>query len=429
MWLASHIGQGKDPVFRQITLRNYRTHRRTSITLHPITLLIGNNSSGKSNILQGIRHLSHLVRRSDPCRSRADSARVRAGPDYFRHRYRLAEDNDPTAWSVSWHGSTSSVDYELELLKLSPSSNFIRCRERIEIQTGSGSAIEIDSGFKEDSNRLELRTSLENSSELPTGVKTVCREFFGSLGGAFSYHLQPSFLNGASKGDFTIASIDNCERVWIPSAIGYEGGRFQELIFHARESEERVFSRFVALVRRFNDDFHSVRLNDKNVPIWEFDLGSPRTDRPVEEFTPDLLSDGFLKAAAVALIVSAESPPSIVMLEEIENGVNPGNISEIMHWLWQAASAHPADGKSQFILTSHSPSILREFSENLENVYTLRLDKKTYQSDVRNLNTSLETLVGIGTIDGTVIEDDQGKRIVEIPPYQLTDLWYSGTIG
>ena len=416
-------------MFHQITLRNYRTHRKTSISLHPVTLLIGNNGSGKSNILQGIRHLSHLVRRSDPRLSRSDSARVKAGADYFRHRYRMADDKEPMAWTVSWHGGTSSVDYELELLQSRPSGNFIRCRERIVLLTERGVTLEFNTGFKEDSNRLEMRTFLENNADLPKDVKSVCRDFFGSLGGAFSYHLQPSFLNRASKNDLAITPGEQRERVWIPSAIGYEGGRFQELIFHAKEREERVFSRFVALVRRFNDDFHSVRLNDKNVPIWEFDLGSPRTDRPVEEFTPDLLSDGFLKAAAVALIVSAESPPSMIMLEEIENGINPGNIREIMHWLWQAASTQPADGKSQFILTSHSPSVLREFSENLENVYTFRLDKKSHQSDVRNLNTALETLVGIGTIDGTVIEDGQGKRIVEIPPYQLTDLWYSGTIG
>lgn len=51
-------------MFTQITLGNYRTHRSTTIDLYPVTLLIGNNNSGKSNLLAGIRHFSQLIRRS-----------------------------------------------------------------------------------------------------------------------------------------------------------------------------------------------------------------------------------------------------------------------------------------------------------------------------------------------------------------------------
>ena len=333
------------------------------------------------------------------------------------------------AWSVKWKGRGYNVCYELGLLLTGRSRDFIRCRERITLQKGNDAPIDFPSGFERESNRLELRTRIDDGDRLSNEARRVCREFFSKLGGAFAYQLQPSFLNKGSEGGSTIAPYGKNERVRIPSAIGFEGGNFQRLLFYVREREERVFSRFVALVRRFSGDFHSVRLSDRGFPIWEFDLGSQRTDRPVEEFAPELLSDGFLKAAAIALIVSAELPPSIVMLEEIENGINPGNISEIMHWLWQAASTQPADGKSQFILTSHSPSVLRQFSSNLQNVYSLRLDRKSYQSDVRNLNTSLEAMVGIGAIDGTVTDAANGEKIVEIPPYQLTDLWYSGTIG
>lgn len=190
-----------------------------------------------------------------------------------------------------------------------------------------------------------------------------------------------------------------------------------------------MYSRFVALMRRFNDTFHGIRLNEKSQPIWEFDLGRRTTDRLLDEFPPNVLSDGFIKAVAIALLVSLRRPPSLILLEEIENGINPGNIQEIMTWIWQATSPSQEDNPSQFILTSHSPSVLREFYDRLSNVYTFRLDKRRFQSDVRNLNTSLETLVGIGAVDGEIIEDETGDRIIKVPKYQLTELWYSGTIG
>jgi predicted ATPase len=148
------------------------------------------------------------------------------------------------------------------------------------------------------------------------------------------------------------------------------------------------------------------------------------------EFYPDDVSDGFMKAAAISLLASLDRPPTLILLEEIENGVNPGNIQELMHWIWQMTSPTSEGFTSQFIITSHSPSVLREFHEHLDHVYTVRLEKRSRTSDVRNLNTSLDTLVGIGTVEGEIIEDEiTGKRTVEIPKYQLAELWYSGTIG
>lgn len=63
-------------------------------------------------------------------------------------------------------------------------------------------------------------------------------------------------------------------------------------------------------------------------------------------------------------------------------------------------------------------------------MYTFRIDKRSFQSDVRNLNDALDMLVGIGTLEGEIIDDEvTGKRRVKIPKYKLAELWYSGIIG
>ena len=140
------------------------------------------------------------------------------------------------------------------------------------------------------------------------------------------------------------------------------------------------------------------------------------------------MSDGLVKAGVISLLTSLPHPPAMVLLEEIENGINPGNIQEFTRWIWQASSPSGRDRATQFILTSHSPSVLREFSDYLDHVYTVRLDKHSFASDVRNLNVALDSLVGIGAVDGELEEKD-GQRLVRIAPYRLTELWYSGTIG
>ena len=53
-------------MFKQVTLENFRTHKSTTIELYPVTLLIGNNNSGKTNLLAGIQHFSNLVKKGNP---------------------------------------------------------------------------------------------------------------------------------------------------------------------------------------------------------------------------------------------------------------------------------------------------------------------------------------------------------------------------
>ena len=56
-------------------------------------------------------------------------------------------------------------------------------------------------------------------------------------------------------------------------------------------------------------------------------------------------------------------------------------------------------------MTSHSPSVLREFADNLEEAYAVRLQPKGYMSVVTNLNTSLASLVDLGAVDGYTEKD------------------------
>ena len=50
-------------MFKKITLKNYRTHVDTTFELQEITLLMGSNNAGKSNLLMGIQHFSQLTYR------------------------------------------------------------------------------------------------------------------------------------------------------------------------------------------------------------------------------------------------------------------------------------------------------------------------------------------------------------------------------
>jgi len=429
-------------VFQEIRLRNYRTHRDTRVKFGAISLLIGNNNSGKTNLLAGIRHFSQLVARARPVREQdreeatlddaekqsLERARLRPG-DLFPHRYRLAGKDEPIGFECRWSCGSGTVEYLVELYEHPRVENAAACRERVKFRCGErGPWNEVGIGWDSVVNALELRTTVAESKRLSDEEKRLCAWFFGDMAQAFAYHLQPSFLKGDAKTSWPTVKP---ERLVIASQLGYEGANLQEILLYAPETDERTFQRFIASLRRFDPSFHGIRRDQRRGQVvWEFDLGHDIPGR-LDEFPPAAVSDGLMKAAAVALLTAVPHPPALILIEEIENGVNPGNIHEFMGWLWQAAGSPNSDGRgyaTQFVLTSHSPSVLREFSENLDQVYTIRLDRHGFKSDVRNLAESLDVLIGIGAVDGEIEERD-GKRVVKLPRYALAELWYSGTIG
>lgn len=433
-------------MFKKIRLTNYRTHARSELRMGPITLLIGNNNSGKSNLLSGIRHFSRLVARARPEETEVphenqmrgtDSERESASTnralltptDLFAHRYRLAEKGDPMSFFCQWEGQAGEVEYSMDLLEHEAVRSGVGCREKIRLRLReSDQWTSMDSGIQTPVERLLLRQEIENSASLGTPKKNLCRRFFRDTAQAFSYHFQPSYLKGKVSRS---APWTPKERIAIPSQLGYEGQNLQEILFHTEALDERAYQRFLAALRRFEPTFHGIRKNSgRDRIVWEFDLKQQKAGR-LEEFSSDAISDGLIKAAAVALLTTAFHPPALILIEEIENGINPGNINQFISWLWQAAGLPDADERghaTQFMLTSHSPSVLREFSDQLEHVYTIRLDRKSLRSDVRNLRDALDVLIGVGTVEGEIVDEGETRNI-RIPKYELTELWYNGTVG
>ncbi len=454
-------------MFQEITIRNFRTHRDTTVTLGPITLIIGNNNSGKTNLLTALQHFSRLIARGRPdnvhLRHRPTvRRRGRRGPrpiwenDFFLHRHRLADREEPMIFKCKWHSpSLGQVNYTMELYSIDAHQSQVGCRERIRLSATDSKEKEFSFGFDHPTNIPGLRTLLTESSGLAPSEMILSNRFFRDAASFFTYNFQPSYLksriavdslppddmaeeeslsqNGALEAS-TSRERPGIDRLVIASQIGYEGGRLQDILAVLEDKDRQTYDRFILQLRRFESTFHGILVDrqqeDRTRVRWQFDLqrrGAPRVDA----FPIEIVSDGLLRATAISLLASMRNPPALLMLEEIENGLNPGNIGALMSLLWESLgtpdSAHRGY-RTQVILTSHSPSVLREFADHLNYVYHVRLDKHGYVSDVRNLGETLEVLHGLGTIDGEPINVD-GKPSVRLSPYQLTELWYSGTFG
>ena len=67
-----------------------------------------------------------------------------------------------------------------------------------------------------------------------------------------------------------------------------------------------------------------------------------------------LLSTGTLRILALLALLHHPSPPPLIVVEEIENGLDPKSVYVIINEIRRAIE----DSKTQIILTTHSPYLL-----------------------------------------------------------------------
>lgn len=396
-------------MFIEFTVKNFRTHVETRIPIYDLNIIIGSNNSGKSNFLSAIQHLSLLVRRANPDERNPQEARKLKDTDLFPHRHRLLSDK-PMGFQCKWKNKKAQVDYSLEIFN---ADSQILCNEKLSIQTNENQ--------KEFSNlnneSMNLRFIIQNQSTVPE--KQIAHEFFRDLASIYYFNFQPALLKGDIKHPNGNITKENLK---IAPQLGKEGGNLQSIIKLVYQHEKAVYDKFVLLLRKFVDSFYGITLK-KDVVYWQFDLN--KIPPKLEEFPPHVVSDGLLKAAAIALLASMKNPPALIMLEEIENGVNQKNIQHLLQWL---STITGDNSKTQVIATTHSPSILKEFSNDLQKVFYLTLLAKGYKSKATDLNTLLINDVKAGRLEGDIIEKE-GKEYLQVESKELIKLFYMGIIG
>ncbi len=396
-------------MFTQFKLKNYRTHIDTAIELKDTTLIIGTNNSGKTNLLTGIWHFARLIAWAKDNYSKNIAPSV-----YFLHKHSLDRDDAPMVFNCEWKNSNGRISYVVELYPIN--SKCIACKEEVAININDKEII-IRHGYNPASFTLCLR-SIAEWENLPLRHQALAIQFFHSLAFCYYYNLQPTFLKGLTKGNEPI----DYDKVKIASDLGVEGGNLHELIKYIEKNEKETYSKFIAFLRDYVPSFHGIIVKKGKV-FWQFKMGKDISNLPF--FQPAYVSDGLLKAAAVALLCSLRHPPALIMIEEIENGVNIENIRSFLDWLERAIGS---EKRTQFILTTHSPSVIREFSNKLDAVFNVFLNPNNYKSLITNLNDALYYDVNRGQVDGEIIERENEKPIVKIAPYRLTELFYSGTL-
>ncbi len=344
---ASAMGYQGRAMLRRLEVHGFKAFgegaRAGSVVLDvaPLTLLAGPNGAGKSTLLQSLDVMGMLVRGTI-------SELLQSHGWVYKDLPHLLSDKPTFGFVVEVELGARVLRWSLTLgAKRNPGI----AHESVEVVGEKMPPLLERAGRKvtvyvESSNETQsLRPMTLTQSWLSTLDPKEDRESHPGLLALrawaeriFSFwSLDPALLRSPSSG--------------AASLVGPRGGNLASFLGNLKRRNPKAFETFVNRVATYYPrlkgiDVKSDGAGQKTLSIEEAWNGAPVS------FNANQVSDGLLRLLAVASIPHWEHPPSVVLLDEIENGLHPRLIGGIAQLLEEISQT------TQVIATTHSPITL-----------------------------------------------------------------------
>jgi predicted ATPase len=349
---------------QSFTLANFRSYKEATLRLGTVTLLVGANASGKSNLIEGLQMLSWLARGQrleDVFRAVQEAElSIRGQPAQLT---RDGENSFSFACSVrikDWKNLTVTIKHNGGGLRIYDES-ITDGEEKVPLydvrkRAGSGGHdLNVAyNNFAKGPNKPEIVCTNQQAvftqlltparfnathKKSQTEIPKVCRQFIASLQHILFLDPVPQRMRNTSFADDKKLRGDSSN---LSSALFSLCGK--------AESKAAVLDFIKDLPEQHITDIgflHGPR-NDVLVKLQET-FGNHQQWRDAS-----LLSDGTLRVLAVAASLLSAPEFSTVVMEEIDNGIHPSRANTLLANVEKIATQR----KLAVLITSHNPALL-----------------------------------------------------------------------
>jgi predicted ATPase len=348
------------------TLQNFKSHLESTLPLAPLTVLIGANASGKSNALEGLRLLSWIAqgqKLSALGYQAQGSERIVRGRLSDLSNFSLVDgmsitcDTDHPEWPRYQIKLSVREDDELHIDQecIRPFGNGVPLFEVKQRASGVGSDMLVAyNNFSKGHNKPQVSCSDqislliqmesaarigESHSKAQEVIPQVSRWYQEVLTRVVFLDPVPARMRGYSFSSEKRLLGDGSNI----SAILYkqcQDPKGKELVLgFVRSLPEQNIS---------DISFIEARPSEVMIKITET-FGDQR-----REYDASLLSDGTLRVLAIAAVMLSAPEGSLVVIEEIDNGVHPSRARDLLAQLSSLAK----DRSLRVLLSSHNPALL-----------------------------------------------------------------------
>jgi predicted ATPase len=339
--------------------KNFKAVRDSkTIKFGDLTVLIGNNGSGKSSIIEGLETYRNIIfdgldeamsrwKGFEHIQNKAVSHRL---INYVEQRsYRT----NPICFEIGWNTNKASIEIATDQ---NGDKIFIRDEE---ITLGKNKLIGRDGdGYVFLMNVTEFSTPLykyeDNDSafaainfihpnyyRLPEEEISSFTEMYNSIKRWQFVNLNPAAMGDPRPRRRTDGRID----------LANDGSNIAEYLLSIRQKDQAVFDGIVETLQYvlpYGKDLQSAITSELERTVY---LQMTEGNFKVPGW---LLSTGTLRVVALLALLRHPEPAPLIVIEEIENGLDPRTMNLIVEEIRNAIGL----GRTQVILTTHSPYLL-----------------------------------------------------------------------
>lgn len=321
----------------KIHIKNFLSLRNVELELKPLTVLVGPNASGKSNVLNAFQLLKQMLIHEEP--PQVDSIRDAfwAGEaSYINFILKVKVAKTLTLYELDLKAKVDNCFFAEELL--------VNGVHVVSIHNGQGTVWDEDSENETTyrSNKLALG-SAGNYGNKP--ITSTLTEF---IKGWEFYDFQPSHMR-RDHSRLEALLLGESTKLSESPKLNADGSTLSSLLSYWYENDKERFERVSgSLASSTNLKIHHCSING------EFQLcllEGYKQPIPLKR-----ASDGTLRLIAYYILLNEPHLPPLIAIEEPERNLHPAALMDIAYVLGQLAE------QTQVIITTHSSQLLDAFS-------------------------------------------------------------------
>jgi predicted ATPase len=348
------------PCLKSFRLENFKAVQKSGLVrFTPLTVLIGNNGSGKSSLIEGLETYRSIV---------VDGLDEAMGRWFdLQHVWNKHAHHELVAGGVANETYTNPMRFEVSgaihegayrttmLVNATPGLNSAVIQEEAVYQPNGDELFRDRNGAcltrqGDLTGKLRLKRDSSESAVAPVIRNSIKRwQFLSMLPDPMGKPMAKSIM---MPSDATMLQKD--------------GSNLVEYLLHIRAKDIAAFEGIIDSMRfvlPYAKDFQPVVTRELRPTLYLKMFETAQ--KGAVEIPGWLLSTGTLRILALLAVLRNPDPPPLIVIEEIENGLDPRAIGFVVDEIRSAISS----GDRQVILTTHSPYLLDKLS--LEHIVTV----------------------------------------------------------